>query len=716
MNPKISISVLLFLFYFSLYAFTMKGQIRFGDEAERYLTAQSIVERHDLAIQFDQRLHRHIGLDGRNYSFYELGSTLPLVPFYAVGNFVAKFFPSEDPNWIETLFTGLLNPLLTALTCVLLYRFAIALGNSAKSALFTSMLLGLATIAWPYSKGLEREPILSLCLLLTVYAAFMFRQSGETKWLWATGASLGFLLFAKIATVILVPFFALYIATEFLPIKRDRSAIRSLLRLSCFAIPIVVLVGVQAIYNQVRYGDFTDIGLVSEMGNPITFHFGLSYLNEMLPAFLSSQEKGVFIYSPPLLLLLPGWIKFVRRNRQEALLIASLIIALGLFYSLDRSGTQVGWWGPKELVDITPLGLVPISILLTETRHLLRRFWYLLAFGLGLVGAGIQMVALLVDDREYSDVTGNGIDFAGGIDFLRHGAMDSLLINLSPIGRFVQVNIYGIGMFFVAVLLFVWIIKKISHEKEVGGASLRWNSALLAVVLVAEFFSFITWVVAPYTQVMIAKANTRFVAGNLFLADNRKCEASAMYLQALTGRTIYLTNAFARIRELLPRAQGRRIAPSDLVANVQASEGAMIEEDDADALNGESSLKISLPAEKDEDVYVYTDPIGAEPNQTYELSGWIKVEGIYGEKYAVVSIVEDDGNWGNSRGTTILSVRGTYGWQPFAQTIATLPTTKRIFLRAGLWRTHGTVWLGLLQFAKITEDNPATKILRSCPS
>jgi type IV secretory pathway TrbD component len=293
--------------------------------------------------------------------------------------------------------------------------------------------------------------------------------------------------------------------------------------------------------------------------------------------------------------------------------------------------------------------------------------------------------------------------------------MDSLLLNLSPIGRFVQVNIHGIGMFFVAVLLFVWIIKRISREKVVGGASLRWNSALLALVLVAQFFSFITWVVAPYTQVMIAKANTRFVAGNLFLADNRKCEASAMYLRALAGRTIYLTDAFTRIGELLPRAQGRGIAPSDLTANVQASEIAIIEEDDADALDGASSLKISLPAEKDEDVYVYTDPIGAKPNKPYELSGWIKVEGINDEKYAVVSIVEDDGNWGNSRGTTILSLRGTYGWQPFAQTITTLPTTRRVFLVAGLWRTHGTVWFGLLQFALITEDNPATKILRSCP-
>jgi hypothetical protein len=320
-----------------------------------------------------------------------------------------------------------------------------------------------------------------------------------------------------------------------------------------------------------------------------------------------------------------------------------------------------------------------------------------------------------IDESEYNDVTASIVDLAKGWDFWRHGVIDSLTVHLSPAGQFIQVNPFGVTMLFIAALLLVCILNSMRQGGDDSKASHGWSIALLVLVLLIQLVSFITWIVAPYPQVLQARANTRFVAGKLFLADSRNCEASAMYLQALAGRTIYLTDAFMRIGEALPRAQGRRIAPSDLVANVQASEGAMIEEDDADSLNGESALKISLPAEKNGAVSVYTDPIGVQPNKTYEFSGWIKVERINGEKYAVVSIVEDDGNWGNGRGTDILSMSGTHGWQPFAQTITTLPTTRRVFLMAGLWRTHGTVWLGLLQFAKITEDNPATKILRSCP-
>jgi len=147
----ISIGTLIFLFFFVIYTLTMRGHLRFGDEAERYLSAQSLVERHDLAIQFDMDLHRHIALNGQNYSAYELGSILPLVPFYALGHVVASFFQNSSANDIETLITGLINPFLTALTCALLYEFALALGYSAIVSLFITCLYGIATIAWPYS-------------------------------------------------------------------------------------------------------------------------------------------------------------------------------------------------------------------------------------------------------------------------------------------------------------------------------------------------------------------------------------------------------------------------------------------------------------------------------------------------------------------------------------------------------------------------------------
>ena len=44
-------SVILFCFLFSLYTLTIHGRLRFGDETERYLQAQSLVERQSWVIR-----------------------------------------------------------------------------------------------------------------------------------------------------------------------------------------------------------------------------------------------------------------------------------------------------------------------------------------------------------------------------------------------------------------------------------------------------------------------------------------------------------------------------------------------------------------------------------------------------------------------------------------------------------------------------------------
>lgn len=137
---RVSVSILVFLFLFSIYAFTMSGRIRFCDEGERYLTAQSLVEQRDWSIRIQPDLHRKIGVDGRNYSSYELGSVLPLVPFYTLGVAVSGLFPSSDSNWVKMLFAGLLNPVITALTAVVLYKFCRALDCSPKISFFVNIV------------------------------------------------------------------------------------------------------------------------------------------------------------------------------------------------------------------------------------------------------------------------------------------------------------------------------------------------------------------------------------------------------------------------------------------------------------------------------------------------------------------------------------------------------------------------------------------------
>jgi Dolichyl-phosphate-mannose-protein mannosyltransferase len=714
MSKKISIKILIFLFFFSIYTITMIGQLHFGDEAERYLSAQSIAERHDLAIQFDQDLHRHIALDGRNYSLYELGSIVPLVPFYALGNIVSRLFPNGDTNGIELLVTGLANPVLTALTCVVLFEFGTALGYPTTIGLFTTGLYGLATIAWPYSKAFEREAVLGLCLLLSAYSAFKFRELRQTKWLWAAGASLGFLFFAKIAEIILFPLFAIYIILRFFPFEKRSFDVRPFLRLISFLLPIAFLVGIQALWNYARYGDFTNTGLQVTYGD-LSNQFSPSYVIDGLRSFLYLPSKSIFVYSPPLLLLVPGWIAFFREKKSEAVLFAALIISSILFYSFHLDPGQGGWWGPKYLVAITPLAILPISSLFRSNGHRWRALWYSLACLTGLIGVGVQIAGDLVDDRVYTDVTGLGIDLAGAINFLRHGVIDSLLIYLSPIGQLIQVNIYAVVMAIIAVLLLVlthWNIRQIDNSNRV---SLRLSAALLVLVLLVQFTSFITWVVAPYRQVLVAKADTNFIAGNLLLADGMKCYASKMYFSALDGATNYESEAVTRIEPLLPRARGAPKSADAMMDQLERSGDVAIDVDNAIALSDEGSLRITVHGPKSGIATAVSSPIPVLPNSQYELSGWIKAEAISSEGSAVLTLNEDNGSWAKGRNTDIKTIgEGSHDWQPFWGTVTTLPTTRRVIIKAGLAGASGTAWVDRIQIAQITKDNPPSITPSSC--
>lgn len=704
MHSKVSTSVLIFLFFFTVSTLTMRGQLRFGDEAEKYLTAQSIVERHELAIQFNQDLHLHIARDGKNYSFYELGSTLPLVPFYALGKLVSVFFPYEDPNWIPTLFVGLLNPILIGLICAFVYKFSMSLGISASAGLVTVFLTGLATVIWPYSTGLEREPLLALSLLLSAYSAFQFHRTKETKWLMVSGLFLGYLLFAKISEVVLAPFIAIYVALEFFPLNNRH--VRPILQYLYFAAPIILLVGIQAAYNYVRYGDITDIGLKSLVGDPLIAYFSIENAKNTVPSLLMSVEKSVFVYSPPLLLLIPGLIVFSRKYRREALLIGSLFLINMFFYSLVAGGIEA-WWGPKYMVAVTPIAMIPIAYLLGEQLSRWKHLWFALAILTGVFGFAVQIVGTLVNDREYLDVTGKTIELLGGIDFLRHRAIDSFQIQFAPVDGSLQIMPYGIFALVLASAFLIWIIARIlrgAHDN-----ALLSNARVLMIFLIFEFGSIIVWTVIPYHGLLVAKADTKFLAGNFFLADHRICESSAMYRLALVGETNYQVQAFSEIDKAPKESHGVLITPEELAANLEISGNPIIEVDNKDSLHKDGALKITLKGLPRESATVYNDPLEVEPNTIYQISGWIKSLGINGPNYAAVSISEDNGAWGNRYGGDVALISGTTGWHSFAKQVITQGTTKRLFIKASMSENHGTFWIEGLELAKTGSNNPSSR-------
>lgn len=711
---RISPSVVLFLFFFSLYAFTMSGTIQYGDEIEKYRVAQSIVDRGDFSFR-PTAMRNQIGTDGRTYSIYELGQTIVEVPLYALGRLVYALFPTPDVNWLTMLFVGFLNPLLTALTGVLLFQTGTSLGFQRRTSLILAVVFGVGTIALPYSRSFTREPLLGLFILLTFYAVHAFSKSNNPRWLIVAGAAAGYLVFSKFIQAAVVPFFVLYIFTAiFLGQKRigasARSSVLAIAKgLVLFSLPALLFMGLQSIYALLRFGTLYG-GIAGTRDNPIVVILSalpFSRPDAVAPLVFLSLEKSIFVYSPPVILSLVAWFVWARKKPSEAFLCLGLVLAAVLTVLARSDGHGGDWWGPRYLVQITHLLIIPIGALLELSSRVARRFWIATLVLLSGIGLFVSAIGALTSDRDYLDITGTGTTLLGQIDFLRHGALDSLVLSLSPTGFPLQINPFGVVLLAVIVVLGAWIVAQMRSRNVPPTASPQHSIALLVFVLAIEFAALLIWIVVPYPQVLAAKGNTRFVAANNFLAEGRMCEAHALYLMALDRGTTYQREAVAQLNILLPRTQGIAVSANDLIKHVEMPDNASVEVDESVTVSGEGSFKANVPGEKDAIVIATSDPIPASANTAYELSGWMKTENIYGAGYGVVTLYEDDGNWGNGRTIDLASSDETHGWQPFGTRITTLATTKRVIVKASLWKTFGTVWVDGLVLGPAIPPLPA---------
>ncbi len=697
---RIPPTFLLFLFFISIYFFTLSGVIQYGDEAEKYLVAQSIFERHDFSFR-PTAMRNEVGTGGRSFSVYELGTSLLQVPLYALGRLLLNFFPSRDPNWITMLTVGLLNPILTALACVLFFKTILRLGYTSRTALALTLAFGLATITFPYARGYNREPILTVLLLVLFYTAVAFQQTHERQWLISNGIAAGALVFTKLIQAAVLPLFLAYIIAAIIqspqPGRNRRKLVRELaLAIGIFLAPIFVSLAVQGTYSYFRFGT-VEGGLGGTRINPLEMiavviasgQPGVTSLR-----LLFSFEKSVFVYSPPVLLFLVGWWNWFSTKRKEALLILGLIVIAFLAAIPRPDGDTPSWWGPRYLVQVVPFFLLPVASLLESSSQSARRVWAGALAVLSTIGVAVQSIGVFTNSRDEYDITNVGPTLANQWEFLRHRALDSMFVYLSPAGFPVRINPFGVLLIVLLVLLGIWIALMFRRDALIAPGSLRHGLAALALILAVEAAGFTIWVVAPYSRVLASQANTKFVAANRFLSDRQVCKANRMYLLALNRETDFQKDAALRVNQALGFLDAGSLSPNDLMRDIESENGSQVEEGETITWTGDTTVKVSATLDTDTTVTAVSRSISVQPNTVYRLSGWTKLLNVYGTGYAAISIYEDDGSFAKSRTTDIASKYQTIGWQPFWGTITTKATTRRLIIRMGLWRTFGTIWIG----------------------
>ena len=166
MTTKInrSIALKLFFFFFFIYLLTASGIIDVTPGNISYLTAKSLIEHGDVDIpKIDALWYDSVreGKDGRYYATTGICQPLFMVPLVKVAGYAGATF---------------LNQIVSALVCVVIFLFCLSLGYSRRNSVIISLIYGLSTIAWPYSKTTFNQAQEVLLILLVIYFAFLYTK------------------------------------------------------------------------------------------------------------------------------------------------------------------------------------------------------------------------------------------------------------------------------------------------------------------------------------------------------------------------------------------------------------------------------------------------------------------------------------------------------------------------------------------------------------
>ncbi len=376
----------IFLFFLSIYLLNAGGHQYSADGTLIVSTAISIIHGYGF------RLDNEIGVttaslapalsyknqDGEYYAKYSPLTAIVMLPAAAVGEIARNLAPSGSGQGFTHAFAcSFTNSFITALTVAILFSLCSTLGISNRIATFTSFCLGLSTIAFPYAKTSFSEPLTGLLILSCFFFLTKFRIRGEILSLFASALLASLIPLARLSAVICLFPLCLYAASKN---KRLRSF-------------LFIFIGgaagllVHGLFNFTRFGSFVETGYGVEASlftTPVIVGiYGL----------LFSSDKSFFIYSPILLLAIPGFIAAFRKNMMpEATCISGILFINIVFYSTWHSWQGGHSWGPRLIVPMVPICMVLVGIYISEARKRARLF---LVLPLLIIGIAIQSAASL---------------------------------------------------------------------------------------------------------------------------------------------------------------------------------------------------------------------------------------------------------------------------------------------------------------------------------
>ena len=321
---------------------------------------------------------------------------------------------SPDAYWNRFWVVILFGPIVLGLTTLVIGRMGFRLsGGDPVAAWAPALIYGLSTLALPHSRTFFTEPLATLWALIALASLLAWHDevrlevekeidsaktfaSPKLRWALIAGIASAMGVWSRVDFPLFLPGLALGVigltqpAFYHIPrswvLRKERPPISKTAwkPLLTFFTPLACACGGWIFYNAWRFGS---VGATGYEDQPEGVRFATPFLIG-LHGFLCSPGKGLFFFSPPILLAIFGIWKILRSRPIWGWAWA---VSLGIFgvAMCKWQNWAGGWcWGPRHIFQIHAFLILGLAPLLRAPRASLLR---VTTITVAIVGFAIQV-------------------------------------------------------------------------------------------------------------------------------------------------------------------------------------------------------------------------------------------------------------------------------------------------------------------------------------
>lgn len=355
----------IFIFFFIIYNLNFR-LLSSGDTAPASLIPFTILENHtpylDSFIPYIEMRYENtyflLNGNGHFVSLFPIVTPVLVTPLYIIPYLALKFYGTGisiyDPHLflLISLMEKISASIVTSLACVFVFLSIRKMFND-KIAWLSTITFGLAINTWSTSsQNLWQHGMVELLLAVMIYLVLLIEEKENKRYIVLLGLLSGLFIFNRPPdSVLLIP---IMVYTLFL---KKKARVYYCFSMLIASVPFIY-------YNVHTFGNL--FGGYSQ--NLETLTIGINTISNIL-GLLISPNRGLFIYSPVLILSLVGMYKlytFKNRNIRIFLYLffISFVLDLLVYASFD-----IHWWagycyGPRFLSGMAPIIVMYLAVFL----------------------------------------------------------------------------------------------------------------------------------------------------------------------------------------------------------------------------------------------------------------------------------------------------------------------------------------------------------------